>query len=379
MTITFVTTQEVTGSTVRGRIIPLAQQLKKYAHIVTILGHGPQVNIDNVQFASIGENPFRFTAAGKVRYRGSQLVIRLLRNTLQAASALIRSRPQVIVIVKPLPENVLAVRLARLFYRPEKTILDVDDFELSANVITSSLQRLAIHAAEKQAVSLVDSIVVATPFLADYMGALNKGRKGVTLLPTGLSLPNSTPSLTSSSARLVYAGSVSVSSGHRTDMLPAILVEIQKQIPEITLFIAGSGDDASELKHTFKKMGLENKVVWKDSFTVNDVGHMLFSRDVLIDPVDGSIVNRAKSTFRVMLALQMGLPIVTSNIGIRGQLIPRVFHERFFATAGNSGDYAAKIVSLVQTPLTTNEQAVLKNEAASYVWEKLAQTFNSLF
>lgn len=181
MTIAFVTTQTLQGSTVIGRVLPLAKELAKN-HEVTILGHGDGPE----NWHNSGQDPFRRTPAGKKRLSGLALVWRLKLNAFIAALKLIQLKPDVIIIVKSLPENVFAVRLATLFYNPKKTILDVDDFELTANALSSIWQRAAVHWAERAGARLADQIVTASPFLSDHFEQLTRGKKPITMIPTGL-------------------------------------------------------------------------------------------------------------------------------------------------------------------------------------------------
>ena len=167
MMITFVTTQTLAGSTVIGRVLPLARELAK-DHEVHVLVHGkvPENSDDQVHFHATGQDPFTRTSAGKKRLQGIALVLRLTWNAIQSALTLSSLKPDVIIITKSLPENVLGTWLAKLIAAPKKVILDVDDFELTANVTTSLIQRAAIHWAERTGAKLADQIVTATPFLS---------------------------------------------------------------------------------------------------------------------------------------------------------------------------------------------------------------------
>ena len=378
MKIVFVTTQNLTGSTVRGRILPLIHELaKNTTQDIHLIIHGPtNLPETNITLHSSGLNPFVITPAGKKRLTGLPLIWHLLTNAIRAAYILINLKAETIIISKPLPENVLAVTLATWFYKPAKIVLDADDFELSANVLSSSLQRFAIHWAERQASKLSANIIVATPFLGDHLAALSSTKKPITLIPTGLTL-TAQPTASSSGPRLVYTGSVSVASGHRVDLLPAILAEVIAKVPSSKLLIVGSGDDLDNLKQQFAAKNLSDKIIWQEFVPMDQFPNLISPQDIFIDPIDTSITNRAKSSFRVAAALALGLPVITSNIGIRTQLIPREFHQAFFAEAGSAPDYASKIITAMQNPISLADQQLLKTKSQEYSWEKLAAVYQT--
>lgn len=379
MKIAFLTTQTLTGSTVVGRVLPLAREMSKKHEIHILVHEGDQVQAGTlIQFHEVGKDPFIRTASGKKRLKGIALIGRLKLNAFQAAAQLFHIQPDVVIIEKSLPENVLAAWIAKIIFIPRaRWILDVDDFELTSNKLSSPLQRAAIHWAQRAGAKIASQIVTVTPFLEDYFRQLAP-HTPATLIPTGINLPNNSAA-PPKQPTLLYAGSISLASGHRVDLLPAILKQVQKELPDTRLIMAGSGDDITKLKQMFTNGGLTDFVTWKGRYQPEDIRHLLDDSTVVIDPVDGSTTNRAKSSFRVAAAVAGGRPVVTSNIGIRAQLVPKALHDRFFADAANAGAYAEKIVVLLKTPLTQKEQDTLKQHAMRYTWDVLTKQYLILF
>ena len=161
-------------------------------------------------------------------------------------------------------------------------------------------------------------------------------------------------------------------------MLPAIFKEVIKIVPEAHLLIAGDGDDVKNLQDSFLQAGIKNRVVWHGRFTRADMPNLLAQSHIIIDPIDASVTARAKSSFRAMVSLAYGRPLVTSNVGIRSQLIPIQFHDRFFATPGQPTDYAEKITALLRQPLTSVEQGELRAAASRYTWATLAHRYHDI-
>lgn len=375
--IAFLTTQEITGSTVVGRVLPLANKLAQQSEIHVLLHGKKSPTIKEITTHITGLDPFTRTPTGKVRLNGFALITRMLSNAFQAAMRLRSIAPDAVVIVKALPENVLAIRIAKLFFflpRHCKIILDVDDFELTANALSSALQRIVVHWASRSGSKLADNITVATPFLQDHFSQLS-GKKKILLLPTGIDSLAVSPS---TSVTLLYAGSISRSTGHRVDMLPAIFARVRRQVPSATLIMAGNGSDIESMQREFEKQGLSKYVEWIGRFDSNKLAELLGRSNIIIDPIDSSVTNRAKSSSRVALAVANGFPVVTSNVGIRPTLIPPALHERFFANASDIDSYAQKIISLLQQPLTADQTESMKTFAVRYNWSTLAAMFSEL-
>lgn len=384
MKIALVTTQSLSGSTIIGRVLPLTEELSK-THEVHVLVHGSSnTSSKTYRLHSAGLDPFRRSPSGKQRQRGFALGLTMLTNAITATMKLAFLKPDVIIIVKSLPENVLAAWLASFIAYPKKIILDVDDFELTANVTTSWAQRAAIHWAERAGAKLAHHIVAATPFLSDHFEQLTRSKKPITMIPTGLrqdygwQAGSTTYSLQPTHYNLVYAGSISLSSGHRIDLLPDILAGVRREHLEIKLHMYGDGDDMEKLEKMFAEKGLENAVAWHGRFTVEELPWQISASAILLDPVDGSITNRAKSSFRVALATALGLPVVTSDIGIRPYLFPDALHERLFAKPGDASDYANKIINFIKQPLTPAERASLRTHAAQFTWLQLTQKYEKI-
>ncbi len=377
MKIAFATTLNLNASTTVGRIIPLAQELAKY-HTIHLIHLGDSRAPAPLTSHTVGQEPFTRTTSGKQRLHGISLVIALKMIALRTALALQQIRPDVIIIAKPLPHNTVGVALYHLFHRRVKIILDVDDFELTANHLTSLVQRAAIHWAERKAAKLARSIFVATPFLSDHFSQLTNSQKTPTLVPTGLdaTLLNKLSQLPpATEPSLLYLGSLSTSSGHRVDLVPEIVKKVHQHYPAATLTIAGHGDDETVLRTAFEQAKLNTAVRWVGRFSYQDVPPLLANASIVIDPIDSSITQRAKSSFRIVVAAAAGRAVITSDIGIRPQLLPAELHARFFAQPANPQDYAAKIIERLQNPLTQTEQLSLKKHAAAFSWTELAKHY----
>lgn len=380
--IVFVTTQPLTGSTLVGRILPLAKRLSR-TYEVHVFVHEGQVDegmiTEPMTVHITGRDPFVRTSTGKKRLRGGALVFRLLLNSWRTLVALFQTNPDTVIIVKPLPENTLAVYLWKFLNREKRVLLDADDFELTANALQRVWQRWAIHWSERTAAALSQHIVVATPFLQDHFQFLSAQEKPITLMPTGIEkIPPSVTVSWTMSPTLLYIGSISESSGHQVGMLPDMLEIVRRTHEDAKLIMAGTGDTITLLKEAFQKKGQKAAVEWTGRFALSEVPALLQRASIILDPIDASITNRAKSSFRVAAAAAHGIPVVTSDVGIRPFWLPPSLHSRLFATPGDDRAYATKVLELIDQPLTDEERNIMRQHALHYTWDSLVKQYGKL-
>ena len=375
MRIVFATTQSLLGSTMIGRVLPIAKSFTSQ-HNVHILGFSASTKINKVSFHNIGKEPFTRTKSGKKRLSGLGLVLNMLQSVFFTTLHLWRLKPDMVIIVKTLPHNVLGVRLWHLFHPTKKIIIDVDDFELSANKLSSLSQRFSVHYAERAAVKMSNCLIAASPFLLDHFSNLRKDINAH-LIPTGVAIPDINTTIFPPHT-LIFLGSTSISSGHRVDLLPEILKLVKEKDPNVKLIIAGSGDDTRLLKDEFRKKNLSSFVHWHGRFSFDQLPALLSQSTLIVDPIDASISNRAKSSFRVSLAAAVGMPVVSSNVGIRPKLLPVQLHNQFFADPGSPSDYADKITSLLRDSLSDTEKKLMKATSQSYTWPVLTKKYLSI-
>ena len=258
-----------------------------------------------------------------------------------------------------------------------RVILDVDDFELTANKLKSWLQRAAIHWSERVGSRLADVIVVASPFLQDHFKMMVVGKKRVIMIPTGVSYEGRLHQEARGDKVICYLGSASIASGHRVDLLVEVLKLVRVEVSGATMLVVGGGDDITQLQDDFRLAGLVKEVEFRGRFLANQLSEIVRQIDVLVDPIDAGISQRAKSSFRVALAGTVGMPVVSSNVGIRPYWLPDELHSRFFAEPADIRDYANKIIALIRNPLTQKEKKMMHKRAARYNWDKLAADYYS--
>lgn len=380
MKIAILSTLSEKGSTVSGRVLPLAELLAVQHDIHLLWPTSHQVPKSRIKFHPIGVEPFLRRENDKDRLSGSRLLANLFLYSVKAFLKLRVLRPDVVIISKTHPQNILAAWLynkTSLAYL--RVILDVDDFELMANRTTSFIQRAAIHWAEHTGSRLANHIITATPFLSDHFDLLTSRRKPVTLVPTGISAGLVRHKFTpAKNNNLLYIGSVSEKSGHLVSLLPSLLFHLRQKNIDARLIMAGSGDDVEKIKSQFKNLNLLTYVTWHGRFTAGEVPGLVSNAALLVDPINSGIVARAKSSYRVLLAAASGLPVITSNIGIRPLLLPRELHPRFFATPADAKAYAELASALLENPLTPSERHLLTAHARQFTWEELIPKITSI-
>lgn len=326
-------------SSMVGRILPLARATARAGHQVRLLTLSGRAAppftetrmVDGVSLRVVGPNlrATSNTAPDAVttwrRFRAGRAA---LARTLAALPA------DVVVLAKPQLQNTPPV-LDALATRPYPLVLDVDDLEGTASRLPLPLGWYASwleHRALRRAVA----ITACSPFLAEYARRVNP-RATVEFLPTGIDLPASVPParlrdrlrLPGGAKIILYVGSLSVASGHRVDALVDAFARLLTldALPEAHLVLAGTGLDAERLRaRAGDDLPLSTRVHFLGRFTPPEDLALAREANLLVDPVDRTAANEAKSSHRVLLALATGTPVVAGNVGIRSFLLPPILH-----------------------------------------------------
>src|SRR5687767_2691070 len=123
MRIAFTTTLGKQGSSIIGRVIPLAQELSQN-HEVHVLLLEPVSSLpeatSQLKYHSVGTEPFQRSSEGKKRLKGLTLLMALVAISFRTARTLHSLKPDRVIIAKTLPHNVFGVWLWQLFNRKAK-------------------------------------------------------------------------------------------------------------------------------------------------------------------------------------------------------------------------------------------------------------------
>jgi len=119
---------------------------------------------------------------------------------------------------------------------------------------------------------------------------------------------------------ILYCGSLSLKSGHAIDLLLQAFALIRKKISNAVLLIVGGGEDIDFLKNQIDQAVCET-VIFTGKVSPSEVPYYFQLADVSVDPVKDTLANKGRCPLKIFESMQMGVPVVTSDIGDRKMLI----------------------------------------------------------
>lgn len=337
MRVLFVAALPPERSSMVGRIMPLAQEIAMAGHTVEILTlsgrerppyHDTQLPSPGVTIRTVGP---ALRATGVARPHPLATLRRFYSGRAALSQSLIDQYPDVVILAKPHPQNTMPV-LSVAARQHIPLVVDLDDREPHASrmlwVFRGYFAELEIRAIQQAA-----AITAASPALIEDARRIRADAQ-IDLLLTGISLPATLPpahlrerlKLPVDAKVLLYVGSLSLSSGHRVDTLLTVFEQLAPSMPNTHLVFAGDGIDGEKLQKTAERGSVRTRIHFLGRFVPPEDIALAREADVLVDPVDESLTNAAKSSHRVMLALATGTPVVAGNVGIRPFLLPQSVH-----------------------------------------------------
>lgn len=374
----FLATLPPTSSTIIGRTLPLAFELKKRGHNATIITLGKIADTtENSSIPIIVAGPsFR---DGNNKPNIFQLLSRYFKGKNGLKNALLNQKPDLIVLVKPHPQNFFAIKNSTT-----PIVFDSDDDEAMSSR-SNFLERNWLKRLDKKSALKSQVITACSPYLVEQYKKICPD-KLVDFLPTAI--PETTPGTPINLRRyfglppdaqiILYLGSLALSSGHRIDQIFDVWNELSTGNLKLNLILAGDGIDAEKLLAQAKKLSNTNRIHFFGRFDNANSEDFARQADLLIDPVDNSLANQAKSSSRTMLALKSGTPIVTGNVGIRKILLPETIHAwtLFDPTKPET------LVECIKYNLTNNAKQQFMQATdglwKQWTWEVIGAKFSSL-
>ncbi len=403
MRITVVAPLSLITSTIRGRTLPLMQELEKRGHKVTLflLHHDyanlwkRKFNLGGMQIEYLGQMSVIKRNGQKIYFPTPKLLAVNLQSLFKFFWKILWKKTDLIYVVKPLPVNFLPAVLIKIL-KFKKMILDADDLEVAANRLTATWQEKIILFIEKFGVKFCHYIFVCSPYLKTYYLNLGMKKNKIIFLPTGFSQAFGTlesdkeikhlklflkPLLDKKNVFL-YLGSLSISTGHRVDLLlqsfQLFLKSHRQYQPNTILIIAGSGEDEEKLKNLSRNLGIEKHVVFTGGFQEATIPSLVDIASVLVDPVDDSLTNKAKSSSRLVTAIYFSKPVIAGKTGIR-EVYLQDFPELLYHPR-DKADFSYKMSLVLEHYEKISERfsAFCQEKKKEIEWENLAKKVHDL-
>ena len=394
MKIAFVLSQSLDSPSGLGRFGPLARELAKQEHTVTVFAlhydwgrlSPKRYREQGVAVAYVGQMHVRKEGPRKLYFSPGRLLLVSLASAFQLASALWKSDAEIIQLCKPQPINALAARLGR---RGRPIYCDCDDYEAETNRFSGVWQRRIVQYFEDGVISYAAGLTVNTRFTFNRFVKLGFPADRIVYVPNGversrfeapqgLAALRQRWGLDARTPVVAYVGTLSVLS-HGVDLLMEAFAIVAKQLPAARLLVVGGGEDYDRLVAMAAQAGIAGQTIFAGRLPSSEIPAVLSLATVSTDPVRDDPVAAARSPLKVVESLAVGTPVVTGDVGDRRAMLDNGA-SGILVQPGDSGDLAHGLLTVLGDPARRAQlaQAALAKRETWY-WDRLAPDFARIY
>ena len=397
MRILYLLTQDLESPAGAGRFFPLARELAKRGHQVSIAAL-------HANYASLGRT--RFTLEGvDVHYVGQMHVLKqgarksyfpahkLLGISLRAAWGLSRaalnSPADLVHVGKPHPMNGMAGLLFQILKR-RPFVLDCDDLEVQNLHFSGKWQRGVIAFFENNLPRRANHVTTHNSTLAAFLENLGVPRDKISDLPNGVDVqrfdtinPERIQALHQSlnledKPVVAYVGSLSTPN-HPVHLLLSAFKIVQQEFPEAVLLVVGGGEDYDTLIRQSQQLGIYPSCRFTGRIPAAEIPVYYRLASVVVDPVEDNPVGRTRLPIKLFESWASQVAFVTADVGDRRRVLGEP-PAGLLAPPGDAAGLAAAIGRVLSSPdLAASLRERGQQRAQEYTWEKLALRMEALY
>lgn len=389
--------------TMRARALPLARALSRLGHEVTVImppwqrpeeaNRSWEDEVPGLRLVNVSLNGLGLPGIGHLL-----VAVRMARLALALG-------PDVVHAFKPKAYSHLALFLLRLRRRlagrtAPRLVLDTDDWEGAGgwNDLEPypAWQRRFFAWQERAGLGRhADAVTVASRALETLAWSLGVPPTRVLYLPNAIddALPPALPAALKEEAESVGPQAADPPPSPSLllytrffefglDFLLDVLAAVRRRHPETRLLVAGQGLFQEErcLPGLAAARGLEGAIDDRGWVEPTQLAALMASADLALYPFDDTLVNRTKSSVKLLELLAAGMPVVASAVGQSaevivdgqsGRLVPPGDAAAFAAAVSNLLDDAA-----LRTRLAAGAQARVREH---FRWSLLAPAVLDLY
>jgi len=155
---------------------------------------------------------------------------------------------------------------------------------------------------------------------------------------------------------------------HGTDLDLALdaLPYLEHRLPEARLVIAGVGDGLQALQARAQAMALNDRVLFPGWIPHEQAHLYVATADAAVNPYRNTLINRSKCAGKVILAMTMGKPVVTSRLGQNLEYVEDG-HSGVLTEPGDARDLARGLFAVLSDRTWAAE---LGRQARKRIWER---------
>lgn len=390
-------TQDLQSPSGLGRYFPFAKYLVREGVQVSILAlHSDFANLqktdiinEGVSVGYVGQMHVR-KYENRTHYFSS---IQLARTSIKATIALFREGlkkdADLIFIGKPHPMNGLAgISLAKQSGIP--IIVDCDDYEAESNYVKYHLQKKILEIFEKKIPKAANLVTTNTYFMRDQLIQWNVEKEKIVYAPNGVDTERFSKVSTERVEKLKtelglngkrvvgYYGSLNLKN-HPIDLLFRSFKILADKVPAIKLLIVGGGKDIDLLKALAIELELKDKVLFSGRVNPNEMNLYYCLADVSVDPVKDTLADRGRCPLKIFESWQMGIPVVTSDVGDR-KILAGYQSAIMLTQPGSEEHLAQKILEVLEDhELADKLVAAGLQQSIDYSWSRIANAIHKQF
>jgi len=397
MKIAFLLTQSLESPSGLGRYFPLASELARLSHQVSIYALHPEYTglsektfrADGVEVTYVAQMHVQKRGDLKSYYSTPGLLAVSLSATWRLARAALSSQVDVIHVGKPHPMNGLAGLLARLL-KNVQFYLDCDDYEAASTRFSGEWQRIIVTGIETWLPRQAHYITTNTCFMRERLRAWGVPAGRIYYLPNGVDLRRfSLPPVEQVAARrrelglegrsvVLFVGSLSLPS-HPVDLLLEAFQMVKAECPQAALLLVGGGEDYQHLKKRAQELDLGDDVLFLGRVLPVEVPLYYSLASVSVDPVRDDDAARGRSPLKLFESWACGVPCVTADVGDRRRLLGYPPAGRLAARvdAASLGEAILELLQDVELAQRLVHRG--RERVKSYAWDVLAKQMEKIY
>lgn len=389
--------QDLSSPSGLGRYFPLAKYLVRDNYRVTILAlHSSFDSEMKRDFWDEGVH-IRYVSQMHVRKKENKTIyfstVDLIKVSIKATNALLKAAkkedPDLVFVGKPHPMNGIAgLIVANRNSIP--LVVDCDDYEAESNKTSSLWQKSVLRFFENFLPKKADLVTTNTYFNFNRMQKLGIASEKIHYLPNGVDTERFQP-VSDERLRILrqnlglddkkvigYLGSLNLAN-HPVDLLVRSFAKVVSNQEDARLLIVGGGGDMEKLHDLVRQLNIENSVVFTGRVDPKEISAYYQLVEISVDPVNDTLADRGRCPLKIFESWQMGVPVVTSDVGDR-KLLGGDAPALFLAKAGSSESLAEGLLFLLKNPLELSRMREnAKTLAQLFDWEKIALNGKSMF
>ncbi|NPV06459.1 MAG: glycosyltransferase family 4 protein [Anaerolineae bacterium] len=398
MRLIFAIPQSLDDPSGRGRYWPLARELARLGHRVTLVClhpdlaacHQRRFSRDGVHVLYVAQMHVRKRAGTKTYFPAWMLPWVAGRAALAMAVALRDVEADALHIAKAQPINGLATLARPGWWRNGRVYVDCDDHEAGSNNFQRGWQRSLVARVEDGLVRRARAVSVNTSVSAARVRSLGVPEARVVLVPNGVDRRRvqSLPSGLGAELRrrhglqdgplVVYVGSLSLAN-HAVDLLLDSFALAAQRRPQLRLVLVGGGEDAPALRERAQQLGIGKRALFVGAVGPEEALAWLQTADLSVDPARDDPAHRARAPLKLVEAMAVGTPTLTSDVGDRIATLGEGA-AGYFVPPGDAQALAEGIVAALDDPADRQERSRAALAAAeSYYWDRLVHRFVHLY